>query len=105
MLFGLRSGFFSLGIRLSSSYATEGDQLSHGLLGPRTGIRPRDFAARFVHASRACRGTHGFLCRRMDAFQGGDRRVDGATLLLELDEYALDIQGCILLNCPDFAGN
>jgi len=41
----------------------------------------------------------------MDAFQGRDRRVDGATLLLELDEYALDIQGCILLNCPDFAGN
>jgi len=40
----------------------------------------------------------------MDAFQGRDRRVDGATVLLELDEYALDIQGCILLNCPDFAG-
>ena len=43
-------------------------------------------------------GTSGFPYLGMEAFQGGDCDIDSTALLLEFDQYVLDIQGKGLLN-------
>jgi hypothetical protein len=67
-------------------YTPEWDQLSHCSLS--TALLSGHLASRAGSQAGAGR----VLCARIEAFQGGDGGIHGSALLLEFDEYALDIQ-------------